>query len=92
MALVTCALRGEQIPIGARIFAVGILSDAMILRSSVSQVRCRFPLLARKSRDISGRQFDPRVGKFSYRTPGQGSGTDLPERIGDPFRLTLEHA
>ena len=42
-------------------------------------------------RRYSGRQFDPRVVQVFLSQPDR-VWLDLHERIGDPFRLTLEHA
>jgi putative nucleotidyltransferase with HDIG domain len=83
-------LRGEQIPIGARIFAVADTLDAMI---SDRPYRKALPIsAARKEIErYSGRQFDPRVVEVFLSHPDR-VWMNLHERIGDPFRLTLEHA
>jgi len=84
-------LKGEQIPLGARIFAVADTLDAMI---SDRPYRKALPIgVARDEiRRYSGRQFDPRVVEVFLSKP-ERLWVDLHENIGDPFRLTqLEHA
>jgi putative nucleotidyltransferase with HDIG domain len=84
-------LRGEQIPLGARIFAVADTLDAMI---SDRPYRKALPISAARDeiRRFSGRQFDPRVVEVFLSQP-DSLWIALHEKIGDPFRLTqLEHA
>ena len=84
-------LRGEQIPVGARIFAVADTLDAMI---SDRPYRKALPISAARDeiRRFSGRQFDPRVVEVFLAQP-DSLWMALHERIGDPFRLAqLEHA
>ena len=83
-------LKGEQIPLGARIFAVADTLDAMI---SDRPYRKALPISAAREeiQRYSGRQFDPRVVQVFMSQPDR-VWLDLHERIGDPFRLAqLEH-
>jgi cyclic di-GMP phosphodiesterase len=83
-------LKGEQIPIGARIFAVADTLDAMI---SDRPYRKALPISAARDeiRKFCGRQFDPRVVEVFFSIPDR-VWLDLHEKVGDPFRLTqLEH-
>jgi putative nucleotidyltransferase with HDIG domain len=79
-------LKGEQIPIGARIFAVADTLDAMI---SDRPYRKALPISAARDEieRYSGRQFDPRVVQVFLAHP-QRVWIDLHDKIGDPFRLT----
>jgi putative nucleotidyltransferase with HDIG domain len=84
-------LKGEQIPLGARIFAVADTLDAMI---SDRPYRKALPITVARDeiRRYSGRQFDPRVVEVFLSKPDR-LWVELHENIGDPFRLTqLEHA
>jgi putative nucleotidyltransferase with HDIG domain len=79
-------LKAEQIPIGARIFAVADTLDAMI---SDRPYRKALPISAARDeiRRFSGRQFDPRVVEVFLAQP-ERLWVDLHEKIGDPFHLT----
>jgi putative nucleotidyltransferase with HDIG domain len=79
-------LKGEQIPLGARIFAVADTLDAMI---SDRPYRKALPIsAARKEIELySGKQFDPRVVEVFLAQP-ESLWRELHEKIGDPFRLT----
>ena len=79
-------LRGEQIPIGARIFAVADTLDAMI---SDRPYRRALPITAARDeiKRFSGKQFDPRVVEVFLSQP-DSLWMALHEKIGDPFRLT----
>jgi len=84
-------LKGDQIPIGARIFAVADTLDAMI---SDRPYRKALPISAAREeiRRFSGTQFDPRVVQTFLAQP-ERVWRELHERTGDPFGLTqLEHA
>jgi putative nucleotidyltransferase with HDIG domain len=84
-------LRGEQIPIGARIFAVADTLDAMI---SDRPYRKALPITAAREeiRRHAGTQFDPQVVDVFLSMP-DSVWLALHSNIGDPFRLTqLEHA
>jgi putative nucleotidyltransferase with HDIG domain len=84
-------LRGEQIPIGARIFAVADTLDAMI---SDRPYRKALPISAAREeiRRHAGTQFDPQVVQVFLSMP-DSVWMALHDNIGDPFRLTqLEHA
>lgn len=78
-------LRGEQIPLGARIFAVADTLDAMI---SDRPYRKALPISAAREeiKRYSGRQFDPRVVEVFLAHP-DSVWVALHEKIGDPFRL-----
>src|ERR1700733_4750084 len=83
-------LKGEQIPLGARIFAVADTLDAMI---SDRPYRKAMPItVAREEiRRYSGRQFDPRVVEVFLSQP-DSVWLELHDKVGDPFRLAqLEH-
>jgi putative nucleotidyltransferase with HDIG domain len=83
-------LKGEQIPLGARIFAVADTLDAMI---SDRPYRKALPVSAARDeiRRYSGTQFDPQVVKVFLAQP-EKLWQDLHEKVGDPFRLAqLEH-
>jgi putative nucleotidyltransferase with HDIG domain len=78
-------LKGEQIPLGARIFAVADTLDAMI---SDRPYRKALPISAAQDeiRLYSGRQFDPRVVEVFLAQP-ERTWRELHENVGDPFRL-----
>jgi putative nucleotidyltransferase with HDIG domain len=79
-------LKGEQIPIGARIFAVADTLDAMI---SDRPYRKALPISAARAEieKYSGKQFDPKVVEVFLSHPDR-LWTELHDKIGDPFRLT----
>lgn len=79
-------LKGEQIPLGARIFAVADTLDAMI---SDRPYRKALPISAARDeiRRFSGTQFDPRVVKVFLAQPEQ-LWRELHTKSGDPFLLT----
>jgi putative nucleotidyltransferase with HDIG domain len=84
-------LKGEQIPLGARIFAVADTLDAMI---SDRPYRKALPISAARDeiRRFSGTQFDPRVVEV-FLSYSEKVWLDLHENAGGPFHLTeLEHA
>ena len=78
-------LRGEQIPLGARIFTIADSLDAMI---SDRPYRRALPMShAREEiRRCSGTQFDPKVVEVFSTIPEQ-HWIDLREHLGSPFRL-----
>ena len=80
-------LKGEQIPLGARIFAVADTLDAMI---SDRPYRKALPISAARAEIqlYSGRQFDPRVVQVFMTQPDK-IWLELHENVGDPFRLAL---
>jgi putative nucleotidyltransferase with HDIG domain len=83
-------LKGEQIPLGARIFAVADTLDAMI---SDRPYRKALPISAARAEIqlYSGRQFDPRVVQIFMTQPDR-IWLELHENVGDPFRLAqLDH-
>ncbi|MGH9493657.1 MAG: HD-GYP domain-containing protein, partial [Candidatus Sulfotelmatobacter sp.] len=79
-------LKGEQIPLGARIFAVADTLDAMI---SDRPYRKALPISAAQEeiRRFSGTQFDPQVVKVFLAQPEQ-LWRELHTNSGDPFLLT----
>ena len=84
-------LRGEQIPIGARIFAVADTLDAMI---SDRPYRKALPISAAREeiRRHAGTQFDPQVVQIFLSMP-DSVWLSLHDNTTDPFHLTqLEHA
>src|SRR5713226_8902596 len=78
-------LKGEEIPLGARIFAVADSLDAMV---SDRPYRRALPMShAREEiRRCSGSQFDPKVVDVFMTIPEQ-HWVDLREHLGSPFRL-----
>ncbi|HUO34084.1 MAG TPA: HD domain-containing phosphohydrolase [Candidatus Acidoferrum sp.] len=78
-------LRGEQIPLGARIFAVADTLDAMI---SDRPYRKALPISAAREeiKKFSGKQFDPKVVEIFLSHPDR-VWLDLHRNIGE-FRLT----
>jgi putative nucleotidyltransferase with HDIG domain len=83
-------LNGEEIPLGARIFAVADTLDAMI---SDRPYRKALPISAAREeiRKYSGVQFDPKVVETFLAQP-ERVWRELHEKTGDPFRLAqLEH-
>jgi putative nucleotidyltransferase with HDIG domain len=78
-------LKGEQIPLGARIFAVADTLDAMI---SDRPYRKALPISAARAEieRYSGTQFDPQVVKVFLGQPDR-LWLELHEKVGDPFRL-----
>jgi putative nucleotidyltransferase with HDIG domain len=79
-------LKGEQIPLGARIFAVADTLDAMI---SDRPYRKALPISAARDeiRRFSGTQFDPQVVKVFLAHPEE-LWRELHTKSGDPFLLT----
>ncbi len=79
-------LKGEQIPLGARIFAVADTLDAMI---SDRPYRKALPISAAREeiQRFSGKQFDPRVVEVFMAQP-EKLWRELHDKTGDPFRLT----
>jgi len=79
-------LRGEKIPLGARIFSIADALDAMI-----SDRPYRKALPMRHARDeirrCAGTQFDPKVVEVFLAIPEQ-HWIELRENLGSPFRLT----
>jgi response regulator RpfG family c-di-GMP phosphodiesterase len=78
-------LRGDQIPLGARIFTIADSLDAMI---SDRPYRRALPMShAREEiKRCSGSQFDPEVVKVFMSIPEQ-HWIELREHLGSPFRL-----
>jgi putative nucleotidyltransferase with HDIG domain len=78
-------LKGDQIPLGARIFTIADSLDAMI---SDRPYRRALPMShAREEiRRCSGTQFDPKVVEVFATIPEQ-HWIDLREHLGSPFRL-----
>ena len=79
-------LRGEQIPLGARIFSIADALDAMI---SDRPYRKALPIShAREEvRRCAGTQFDPKIVDVFLSFPDQ-HWIELRENLGSPFRLT----
>jgi putative nucleotidyltransferase with HDIG domain len=78
-------LKGDQIPLGARIFAVADSLDAMV---SDRPYRRALPMshALEEIKRCSGSQFDPEVVKVFMSIPEQ-HWVDLRENLGSPFRL-----
>ncbi len=78
-------LKGEEIPLGARIFAIADSMDAML---SDRPYRKALPMsYAREEiQRCAGTQFDPRVGEVFLSIPDQ-HWMELRETLGSPFRL-----
>ncbi len=79
-------LRGEQIPLGARIFSIADALDAMI---SDRPYRKALPMSHAREEvcRCAGTQFDPRIVEV-FRTIPEQHWLDLRENLGSPFRLT----
>jgi putative nucleotidyltransferase with HDIG domain len=79
-------LKGEEIPVGARIFAVADALDAMIsdrpYRKALSIAYAREEI-----QRCSGTQFDPEVVKVFLTMPPE-QWVELRENVGSPFRLS----
>lgn len=77
-------LKGEEIPLGARIFAVADTFDAM---TSDRPYRKALPVSAARAEieKFSGTQFDPMVVKAFLSRPNE-FWTDVRKNVGDPFR------
>jgi putative nucleotidyltransferase with HDIG domain len=79
-------LRGDQIPLGARIFAVADAVDAMIsdrpYRKALSITHARDEVAR-----CSGTQFDPKVVEVFLSMPDK-LWSELRENIGRPYRLS----
>jgi HD-GYP domain-containing protein (c-di-GMP phosphodiesterase class II) len=78
-------LKGEQIPLGARIFTIADSMDAMI---SDRPYRKALPLAHARGeiQRCSGTQFDPKVVDVFMRIPEE-HWLDLRENLGSPFRI-----
>jgi putative nucleotidyltransferase with HDIG domain len=78
--------KGEEIPLGARIFAVADTLDAMI---SDRPYRKALPVSAAQEeiRRCAGTQFDPNVVEVFLSIPAR-QWTELRDRIGAPFQLS----
>src|ERR1700690_226 len=78
-------LKREEIPLGARIFAVADTLDAMI---SDRPYRKALPITTAREEILrySGKQFEPRVVKVFLAHPDQ-LWVDLHDKVGDPFQL-----
>ncbi len=78
-------LRGDEIPLGARIFAVADALDAML---SDRPYRRALPMSygAEEIRRCSGTQFDPKVVEVFLAMP-ESHWTELRQNLESPFRL-----
>jgi response regulator RpfG family c-di-GMP phosphodiesterase len=78
-------LRGEQIPLGARIFSIADALDAMI---SDRPYRRALPMSHAKDeiRRCAGTQFDPKIVAVFLAIPDR-HWQELRENLGSPFRL-----
>ena len=78
-------LRGEQIPLGARIFSIADALDAMI---SDRPYRRALPMAHAKDeiRRCAGTQFDPKIVAMFLAIPDR-HWQELRENLGSPFRL-----
>jgi putative nucleotidyltransferase with HDIG domain len=79
-------LRGEQIPLGARIISVANAFDSML---SDWPYRNALPMLhgLEEIRHCAGTQFDPKIVE-AFLTIPWSQWIDLRENLGSPFRLT----
>ena len=78
-------LRGEQIPLGARIISVANAFDAMLsdwpYRNALAMSHVR-----EEMRRCAGTQFDPKIVEVFLSIPEQ-NWLDIRENLGSPFRL-----
>lgn len=81
-------LKGEEIPLGARIFAVADTLDAM---TSDRPYRKALPIAEARKEIIkfSGKQFDPQVVE-AFLSKSNDFWSNVRQNIGDPFRF-LQH-
>jgi HD-GYP domain-containing protein (c-di-GMP phosphodiesterase class II) len=79
-------LRGEQIPLGARIISIANAFDAML---SDWPYRNALPMLhgLEEIRHCAGTQFDPKIVEVFLSIP-KNHFVELRENLGSPFRLT----
>ncbi len=79
-------LRGEQIPLGARIIAIANTLDAMLsdwpYRNALPMSHAREEI-----RRCAGTQFDPKIVEVFLSIP-ENHWIELRENLGSPFRLT----
>jgi cyclic di-GMP phosphodiesterase len=79
-------LRGEQIPLGARIFSIADALDAMLsdrpYRNALPMTHAREEI-----RRCSGTQFDPKIVDVFLAIP-ERHWIEMRENLGSPFRLT----
>ena len=79
-------LRGEQIPLGARIISVANALDAMLsdwpYRNALSMLQG-----LEEIRSCAGTQFDPKIVEVFLSIP-KNHFVELRENLGSPFRLT----
>jgi putative nucleotidyltransferase with HDIG domain len=78
-------LKGDQIPLGARIFTIADSLDAMISDRPYRKA-LPMPHAREEIRRCSGTQFDPKVVEVFSTIPEQ-HWLDLREHLGSPFRL-----
>jgi len=78
-------LKGEQIPLGARIFTIADSLDAMISDRPYRRA-LPMPHAREEIRRCSGTQFDPKVVEV-FSTIPEEHWLDLREHLGSPFRL-----
>jgi putative nucleotidyltransferase with HDIG domain len=81
-----CGLRGEQIPLGARIISIADAFDAM-LRDWPYRNALPMSEAIGELRRCAGTQFDPKIVEVFLSIPG-GHWIDLRESLGSPIRLT----
>ena len=79
-------LRGEQIPLGARIISIANALDAML---SDCPYRNALPMSHGREeiQRCSGAQFDPKIVEVFFAIP-ENHWIELHENLGSPFRLT----
>jgi putative nucleotidyltransferase with HDIG domain len=78
-------LKGEEIPLGARIFAIADTLDAMISDRPYRKAQSIGAARAEIKR-YAGTQFDPRVVEIFLAHP-ETIWRELHEKVGDPFKL-----
>ena len=78
-------LKGDQIPLGARIFTIADSLDAMISDRPYRKA-LPMPHAREEIRRCSGTQFDPKVVEV-FATIPEEHWLDLREHLGSPFRL-----
>jgi putative nucleotidyltransferase with HDIG domain len=80
-------LRGEQIPLGARIISIANALDAMLSDCHYRRYALPMSQAREEIRRCAGTQFDPKIVEVFLSIP-ENQWIKLRENLGSPFRLT----